>query len=262
MIKDCEKDNIDGERSMRRVLCHFSCGAASAVATKLAINKYGKDRVEVLNIRIKEEHPDNQRFLQDCEEWFGVPIATVQNDRYDGSIYEVFKQGYLKGVSGAACTTQLKRMVRAKHQREDDIHVFGYTAEELSRAIDFEERNQYLDVDWTLIDANLVKQDCLAIIQDAGIEIPAMYKLGYKNNNCIGCVKGGMGYWNNIRKDFPDVFARMAMVEREIGYSLLKEPVGSAAIYLDELEPNRGDMRNEMDIECSFFCQIAKEDLL
>ena len=29
-------------KSMRRILCHFSCGAASAVATKLAINKYGK----------------------------------------------------------------------------------------------------------------------------------------------------------------------------------------------------------------------------
>lgn len=246
---------------MRRVLCHFSCGAASAVATKLAINKYGKDRVVVFNIRIKEEHPDNQRFLKDCEAWFGVPITTVQNDRYDGSIYEVFKQGYLKGVRGAACTTQLKRKIRASFQRDDDIHVFGYTVDELQRSIDFEERNEMLDVDWTLITANLVKQDCLAIIQDAGIEIPEMYKLGYKNNNCIGCVKGGMGYWNNIRKDFPDVFARMAMVERDIGHSVLKEPVGSAPIYLDELDPNRGDMKNEMDIECSFFCEMAKEDI-
>lgn len=255
------------DKSMRRILCHFSCGAASAVATKLAINKYGKDRVEVLNIHIKEEHPDNQRFLKDCEEWFGVPITTVQNDKYDGSIYEVFKQGYLKGTNGAPCTTQLKRKVRAQFQREDDIHIFGYTAEEAQRAIDFEERNEMLDVDWVLVDANLIKQDCLAIIQDAGIKIPFMYELGYKNNNCIGCVKGGMGYWNNIRKDFPEVFARMAMVEREIGHSILKEEVKvqgkkkTRSVYLDELDPNRGDMRNEMDIECSFFCEMVKEDL-
>ncbi|PLT21124.1 hypothetical protein [Psychrobacter sp. MES7-P7E] len=247
---------------MRRILCHFSCGAASAVATKLAINKYGKDRVEVLNIHIKEEHPDNQRFLKDCEAWFGVPITTVQNDKYNGSIYEVFKQGYLKGRYGAPCTTQLKRKVRAKFQREDDIHIFGYTVDELQRSIDFEERNEQLDVDWVLIEANLAKQDCLAIIQDAGIKIPFMYELGYKNNNCIGCVKGGMGYWNNIRKDFPDVFVRMSMVERNIGHSILKEPVGSAPIFLDELDPNRGDMRNELDIECSFFCEMAKEDLI
>ena len=32
-----------------------------------------------------------------------------------------------------------------------------------------------------------------------------MYDLGYPNNNCIGCIKGGMGYWNRIRKDFPDI---------------------------------------------------------
>lgn len=246
-------------KSMRRVLCHFSCGAASAVATKLAINKYGKDRVEVLNIHIKEEHPDNQRFLKDCEEWFGVPITTVQNEKYDGSIYEVFKQGYLKGIHGAPCTTQLKRKIRAKFQREDDVHIFGYTMEEQQRAIDFEDRNQELDVDWTLIDAGLSKPDCLALLQDAGIEIPEMYKLGYKNNNCIGCVKGGMGYWNKIRRDFPDVFARMAMVEREVDHAILKDPKG--AIFLDELDPERGNMDEEVDIECSFFCAMAKEDM-
>lgn len=31
-----------------------------------------------------------------------------------------------------------------------------------------------------------------------------MYDLGYANNNCIGCVKGGIGYWNKIRIDFPE----------------------------------------------------------
>jgi len=41
-----------------------------------------------------------------------------------------------------------------------------------------------------LIDNDLSKENCLAIIDRAGIEIPMMYKLGYNNNNCIGCVKG------------------------------------------------------------------------
>lgn len=247
--------------SKRRVLCHFSCGAASAVATKLAINKYGKDRVEVLHIYIKEEHPDNKRFLADCEKWFGVPITTVMNEKYSGSIYEVFKQGYLKGIMGAPCTTQLKRKVRAKFQRPDDIHIFGYTVEEQQRAIDFEERNDELDVDWTLIDAGLDKPDCLAILQDAGIEIPEMYKLGYNNNNCIGCVKGGMGYWNKIRKDFPEQFDRMAKVEKEIGHSILKDAKTGERIYLVDLDPARGRIEDEPDIECSFFCQMAKDDL-
>ena len=47
------------KNNLPRVLCHFSCGAPSAVATKLAIQKYGKERVTIININIQEEHPDN-----------------------------------------------------------------------------------------------------------------------------------------------------------------------------------------------------------
>ncbi|MHC3124971.1 hypothetical protein NL42_15075, partial [Acinetobacter sp. GN11] len=86
----------------------------------------------------------------------------------------------------------------------------------------------------------------------------AMYKLGYLNNNCIGCVKGGAGYWNKIRKDFPEVFNRMAKVERDIGHSILKNDDGP--VFLDELKPNVGRYKDEPDIDCSFSCVIAKED--
>lgn len=239
---------------MNRILCHFSCGAASAVATKLAIEKYGAERVEILHIEIAEEHPDNKRFLGDCERWFGVPIKTVRNEKFGGSIFAVFDQaGFIKNQFGAKCTTELKRKVREKHQLPTDIHIFGFTVEEEQRALDFEERNQALSCDWVLIDNNLSKQDCLAIINRAGIEVPEMYKLGYANNNCIGCVKGGMGYWNKIRKDFPSAFERMAKKEREIGYALLKDKNGM--VFLDELDPSRGRYEHEPDIECSFVCR-------
>ncbi|QGH73774.1 hypothetical protein [Vibrio phage vB_VhaP_VH-5] len=242
-----------------RVLCHFSCGAPSAVATKLAIEKYGKDNVTVFNIQITEEHPDNQRFLKECELWFGVPVTTVRNENFKGSIYEVFKQGFIKSPQGAACTTQLKRKVRASFQNPDDIHVFGFTTEEEQRAIDFNERNPSLTTDWVLLDAGFNRNDCLGVLAGVGIGIPQMYKLGYNNNNCVGCVKGGMGYWNKIRKDFPHVFARMAMVEREVGHSLLKDKDG--AVWLDELDPDRGRMSKEPDIECSLVCSSTLETL-
>jgi len=41
-----------------------------------------------------------------------------------------------------------------------------------------------------------------------------MYKLGYHNNNCIGCVKGGMGLLETSKVDFPEHFDRMAKLER------------------------------------------------
>ena len=62
----------------------------------------------------------------------------------------------------------------------------------------------------------------MGMLWKAGIKQPVMYSMGYNNNNCIGCVKGGMGYWNKIRKDFPEVFAQMAQIERDVGATCLK----------------------------------------
>jgi hypothetical protein len=94
------------------------------------------------------------------------------------------------------------------------------------------------------------------MIERADIELPEMYKLGYEHNNCIGCVKGGMGYWNKIRVDFPEQFDEYAKMERERGYTILKDKDG--AIYLDELDPNRGRMSDEPKIECGIMCEIAE----
>ena len=50
---------------MSRVLVWFSCGAASAVAAKMSVEKYG-DRCEVVYCdTLKYEHSDNLRFLLD-----------------------------------------------------------------------------------------------------------------------------------------------------------------------------------------------------
>lgn len=84
-----------------------------------------------------------------------------------------------------------------------------------------------------------------------------MYDMGSPNNNCIGCIKGGMGYWNHIRKDFPEIFKKRARLEREVGYSILKESDGTP-LYLDELAEDRGNMNLEVFPECSIMCYLAK----
>ena len=69
-----------------RIVCHFSCGAASAVAGKLAIEEHGT--VEIINAFLKEEHKDNQRFLKDCEKWLGQKITVLKDKKYgDSKIY-------------------------------------------------------------------------------------------------------------------------------------------------------------------------------
>jgi hypothetical protein len=244
---------------MSRVISWFSCGAASAVATKIAISE-SKTPVEVVYCHVKEEHPDNMRFLKDCEAWFGQSITILEDEKYHGSIYEVFlKRKYIVGVQGAPCTMFLKKEVRKRYEKPGDVQVFGYTAEEEDRVERFMDANNDVKLWSVLVEKGLTKQDCLAIVDRAGIELPAMYKLGYINNNCVGCVKGGLGYWNKIRVDFPDAFTKMAQTERLLGVKILKSK--GERIYLDELPVGAGDYPTEVSIECGIFCHIAEQDL-
>jgi hypothetical protein len=102
-----------------------------------------------------------------------------------------------------------------------------------------------------LIDAGICKEEAHGIIQKHGIPRPHMYDLGFPNNNCIGCVKQGKGFWNLTRKVFPDVFAASAKMERLIGHSCIN------GIFLDELDPGAG--RNEPMImpECGAACELV-----
>jgi PP-loop superfamily ATP-utilizing enzyme len=239
-----------------RIVCWFSCGAASAVATKIALAEREREsELVIAYTEVKEEHPDNRRFLAECEEWFGQKIEILGNDFYDRSIYRVFEKNYIRTPKGAPCTRALKKQIRERFERPTDRQVFGYTAEEKARLDRFIDANADVNI-WTpLIDKGLGKEDCLAMLKNAGIELPAMYKLGYHNNNCIGCVKGGMGYWNKIKVDFPEHFDRMAKLERFKKQTIFKDR------YLDELRPTDGNYPQEPNIECSIFCQIAEQEL-
>lgn len=75
-----------------RIVCHFSCGAASAVATKLAIAEHGKENLVIYNAFIVEEDSDNRRFLADCEKWFGHPVTVLRDEKYGASAHNVWKQ--------------------------------------------------------------------------------------------------------------------------------------------------------------------------
>lgn len=234
-----------------RVLCWFSCGDASAVAAKFALSLY--ENVEVLYCdTFAYEHPDNKRFFNDAQSWLAVPIKILKSEKYT-DIYDVFrKTRFLRGPHGARCTTELKKNVRKAYQTIDDVHIFGYTVEEKHRIDRFHKENPDLIAKFPLFEHGITKADCHKIIHQAGIELPMMYKLGFHNNNCIGCVKGKKGYWNKIRVNFPDAFWMMAKLERELNFSL-------CGVFLDELPPDAGNYKSEPDIECGVLC-INEDD--
>lgn len=212
----------------QRIVCWFSCGAASACATKLAIEENNRREnpleLVVVSIYLKDEHPDSERFKKECSDWFGQEIIELRNDKYDASVDNVIMSTrYMSGVYGARCTKELKKQVRYDWQKPDDIHVFGMTVDEQDRIDGLLDTEPELELSAPLIDVGMTKIDCFAMLNDVGIDLPEMYKLGYHNNNCIGCLKaGGAGYWNKIRVDFPDVFERRLNQEKMLGVALVK----------------------------------------
>lgn len=254
---------------MSRIVAWFSCGAASAVATKLALQSAnGREVVVAYCDTSKREHPDNMRFLRDCEQWFGQEILILGNDDYERDPDVVFRTTrYLVGPRGARCTAELKRSVRLGFQRVDDIVVLGYTSEEYERRHKRTAEAEPLVNFWPVLwERGITKADCLGIIQRAGIDMPTMYKLGYRNNNCIGCVKGQAGYWNKIRIDFPERFAEMAAIERSLGRTICKREWTEDGVRkreripLDRLPPDLGSYSEEPDISCGIICQSASID--
>ncbi len=243
-----------------RVLAWFSCGAASALAAKLAVEKYG-DLVEVVYCdTMSSEHPDNRRFFREVEGWLGRPIRIVKSDRYLDVDDVIQKRRYIAGPRGALCTVELKKMPRFEYQDPDDVHVFGYTAEEGHRIRRMREANPELRLDFVLSDAGKTKKDCYMALLGAGIALPAMYLLGYKNNNCIGCVKStSPEYWQAIRHDFPWVYARRVEQSRELGVRMVE--LKGERIFLDELPEGYNPRRKNgtEDLSCGPECR-AEDD--
>jgi hypothetical protein len=222
---------------MSKIIVWFSCGGASAVGAKKTIeNPPDSLPVEVVYCNtLATEHPDNKRFLSECTIWFGQPIRVISSEDFQ-TVDEVFeKTRYMSGVKGARCTTEMKKIPRLKFAAPDDIHVFGFTSNEGKRIREFEARNPDMRLRWVLRDLGISKADCFRIIMAAGIALPKMYRLGYRNNNCLGCVKSSSpGYWSKIRKDFPDVFKRRCEQSRRLSVRLV-EIHHHERIFLDEL---------------------------
>lgn len=249
----------------KRVVCWFSCGAASAVATKMAIELNAKSPTPlpliVARIWLVNEDKDNDRFAADCERWFGVPILNLKREEYEGDVYKVIEKfRYVSGTKGAPCTRELKKRVREDFQHHADLHVFGYTSEEADRVGRLLDANADLRLWSILVDKWLDKNDCLAIVERAGIKLPDQYGRGFNHNNCKACTKAtSPGYWNLVRIHHPAEFNHMATVSEALGCRMVR--VKGKRKFLSELLPTDGNAKDQGTIECGIFCEAAEKEI-
>lgn len=241
---------------MSRTLSWFSCGAASAVATKLfpaAIPVYCETGAE---------HPDNARFMADCEVWFGRLVTRLRSADY-ADTWDVWERTrWLAGIQGARCTVELKVKPRLAFQRPDDVHVFGYTADgpDQDRAVKLRANYPELEIETPLIDRGVTKAACLEMVRRAGIALPPLYALGFQNNNCLPCVKAtSPAYWALMRQEFPEKFARLAKLSRELGVRLCR--INDERRFIDEISADQ-ETTNPIVPSCDFLCHIAESEIV
>lgn len=280
----------------QKYISWFSCGAPSAVAAMLAIREFGHDNVRVIRQDTGSENPDNERFMADFIRWQNHPVEVTKSTEFENLDHVIGKTRWIAGVGGARCTSELKRIPAEKlitWGKDQEIEIFGYTSEEQNRVDKWIKNNNERKIDPILIRNGLSKIDCKGIIWKAGIKIPEMYELGYNNNNCIGCGKGGAGYWNKIRIDFPRVFWRRARQERMLNAAINKVEserkstedefvwpewvrklsnypdaitIGTSGLrariplFLDEMPPNYGNHKKEGPISCGIICMSASDN--
>ena len=244
----------------KRIVVWFSAGVTSAVAARVAIDRYvGKVPVSVVYCDTGSEDEDNLRFLRDVEEWLGIDVEIIGSEKYRDTFDVYRKAGYMKNRWGARCTLELKKLPRRLYENlSEDLQVFGYDSGEEKRAVRFTENNPEVHTWFPLIENGTTKAMARGILLARGIAEPRTYKEGFRNANClaVGCIKGAKGYWNHFRKMRPLAFNEMAKLERELEFAIntITKDGERQPVFLDELPPDAGNYRSETGIQCGLFC--------
>jgi hypothetical protein len=171
------------------------------------------------------------------------------------------KRRYMSGIAGAPCTSEMKVSPRLAFERPDDVHIFGYTADQrdVARFAAFKANYPDIAVEAPLIERGITKAGCLALLGTMGVEPPRTYALGFPNANCMGCVKAtSPDYWSLTRLHYPEVFARRVKLSREIGCRLAR--INDVRVFLDEI-PADWPTTDPIAPACDFLCHIAGSDL-
>lgn len=220
---------------MKKIILWWSGGATSAVACWLAIQFFGKERCVCVMLDTQNEDDDTERFRLDCEKWYGIPIkksGVVGQGKKHESIRAIWRRYKSLNVAhGAVCSSEAKRYARELFQGDGswyDQQVFGFEwgKKEMNRALSLKMNHPSAKPIFPLLMMGYDKKDCFDIIQAAGIKLPMAYEYGFHNNNCLktGCVQGGIGYWQKMKRDRPETYYEMAKEEHYLT-SLKGKPV-------------------------------------
>lgn len=217
-------------------------GTTSWATGRIAVERYGRDRVVLLFADTLAEDDDLHRFNREASEDLGVPITRVCDGRTPEQV-DVDSR-WLSNAKLAKCSHVLKQVPCRRWVEEnapsDALIYVGLDWTEPHRAPAVRRSWAPWEVALPLVDIpERSKQDWGGELRARGIQEPLMYRQGYPHNNCGGgCVRGGQAYWAHTARVRPDVFAAKEAHEARMqgllgeDYTILRDRRGGRTIPL------------------------------
>lgn len=177
----------------------FSGGIGSYIALKRVLAKYPKEDVKVVFCDTLYEDGDLYQFLYRAEETLGIKIIRLCSGKTPLQLQ--IESKFIFNSRVAMCSKELKSKVFNKWLKEN------YTPDNcvLFMGIDWTEKRRCgaitknyapYRVEYPLCDETTTKEDHFKELQEDGIELPRLYRIGLSHNNCGGrCVKAGIGHY-------------------------------------------------------------------
>lgn len=213
---------------MRYVM--YSGGLGSFGEAWLAIERYGREGVELVFADTQIEDSDLYRFLGETAAFLKVPLHHIKTE----NLFDLARRKRtLPNNRIPFCSRMLKvepsqDFVRERLPATAHFGLYWHEIHRLERV-----RERWCDiapVESLLCEARWDRPQIEAILERCGIAIPRLYALGFEHNNCGGsCVRAGKRHWQHLLRVFPERYAEFERLEEEISamhdkrYTILRD---------------------------------------
>lgn len=239
------------ERSVRPPISVFSFGGGVQSMAVLVLTAQGKLKYDAFlfcNVGKDSEHPKTLAYVREHAMPYaaknGIELIELHRRMRDGKIETLMDRinrtqssiplpvRMSNGAPGnRTCTADFKIRVVAKYVKqlgatnEDQIAVgIGISIDEISRMnTNVHKDIQHVYKEHPLIDLNLSRNDCRAIIASAGLPIPP-------KSSCYFCPFHKMSEWQRMKREEPELFEKSIQLEELINRR--REQLGKDKVWL------------------------------
>lgn len=218
-------------------------GGVNSVALYLLMQDLGMD-FEAVFVNHGGDWPETYEYV----DYFintGRPLAILRPEvrsrdgRVFNNIIEYFEHLKVlptKNKKRKFCTQKFKSALLDQYQQAPCFVHIGYAADEASRAaIGSKDGREYR---WLLIEHNINRDDCIALIVKHGLRIP-------KKSGCYFCPFQKIADYKNLRATHPDLFCRVEKLEKAQNGRIRRDGVPWKPYFLAGKHPLAEAVRND-----------------